>query len=46
MIVIGLLVKGPQGEEYLVTGESESGAGPAPVRRRSGSFAASRKDGF
>jgi hypothetical protein len=32
MIVIGLLVKGPQGEEYLVTGESESGAGPSPVR--------------
>lgn len=32
MIVIGLLVKGPQGEEYLVTGESESGAGPSPFR--------------
>lgn len=27
MVVIGLLVKGPQGEEYLVTGESEVGDG-------------------
>ena len=27
MIVIGLLVKGPEGEEYLVTGESEAGGG-------------------
>jgi hypothetical protein len=32
MIVIGLLVKGPQGEEYLVTGESESVAVPSPFR--------------
>ncbi len=32
MVVIGLLVKGPQGEEYLVTGESEAGDGPKPVR--------------
>jgi len=32
MVVIGLLVKGPQGEEYLVTGESKSGDGPKPFR--------------
>ena len=32
MVVIGLLVKGPQGEEYLVTGESETGDGPKPFR--------------
>jgi hypothetical protein len=32
MVVIGLLVKGPQGEEYLVTGESEVGDGPKPFR--------------
>ena len=32
MVVIGLLVKGPQGEDYLVTGESESGDGPKPFR--------------
>ncbi|MEQ1794130.1 MAG: hypothetical protein ABL970_08070 [Nitrospira sp.] len=32
MVVIGLLVKGPQGDEYLVTGESESGDGPKPFR--------------
>ncbi len=32
MVVIGLLVKGPQGEEYLVTGESEAGDGPKPFR--------------
>jgi len=32
MVVIGLLVKGPRGEEYLVTGESEIGNGPKPVR--------------
>ncbi|NOS78600.1 MAG: hypothetical protein HOP35_11705 [Nitrospira sp.] len=32
MVVIGLLVKGPQGEEYLVPGESEVGAGPKPFR--------------
>ncbi len=32
MVVIGLLVKGPQGEEYLATGESEVGDGPKPFR--------------
>lgn len=32
MVVIGLLLKGPQGEEYLVTGESEIGHGPSPFR--------------
>lgn len=32
MIVIGLLVKGPQGEEYLVTGESDSGSDPSTCR--------------
>ena len=32
MVVIGLLVKGPQGEEYLVTGESEGGDGSKPFR--------------
>ena len=32
MIVIGLLVRGPEGEEYLVTGESESGSGSASFR--------------
>ncbi|ULA63753.1 MAG: hypothetical protein LZF86_110452 [Nitrospira sp.] len=32
MVVIGLLVKGPHGEEYLVTGESEIGDGPTPFR--------------
>ena len=32
MVVIGLLVKGPEGEEYLVTGESDTGGGPAPFR--------------
>lgn len=32
MVVIGLLVKGLQGEEYLVTGESEVGDAPKPFR--------------
>lgn len=32
MVVIGLLVKGLQGEEYLVTGESEVGDGLKPFR--------------
>lgn len=27
MVVIGLLVKGPEGEEYLVTGDSDAVAG-------------------
>lgn len=32
MIVIGLLVKGPQGEEYLVTGDSDAGPDPSTCR--------------
>ncbi|MCC6139297.1 MAG: hypothetical protein IT389_01620 [Nitrospira sp.] len=32
MVVIGLMVKGPQGEEYLVTGESEIGDGSTSFR--------------
>jgi hypothetical protein len=32
MVVIGLLVKGLEGEEYLVTGESEADGGPALFR--------------
>jgi hypothetical protein len=32
MVVIGLLVKGPQEEEYLVTGEPEAGDGPTSFR--------------
>lgn len=32
MVVIGLLVKGLQGEEYLVTGEPEVGDAPKPFR--------------